>query len=76
MKILIVEDEQHIADGLRFNLEAEGFEVETAGDGKRALEILLTENKRFDAIVLDVMLPELSGFTVAKRLRTAENPGR
>ncbi len=73
MKILIVEDEQHIADGLRFNLEAEGFEVEIAGDGKQALEILLTENKQFDAIVLDVMLPELSGFTVAKTLREAEN---
>ncbi|MGI8640410.1 MAG: response regulator transcription factor [Pyrinomonadaceae bacterium] len=73
MKILIVEDEQHIADGLRFNLEAEGFEVEIAGDGKQALEILLTKNKRFDAIVLDVMLPELSGFTVAKTLREAEN---
>ncbi len=73
MKILIVEDEQHIAEGLRFNLEAEGFEVEIAGDGKQALGILLTENKQFDAIVLDVMLPELSGFTVAKTLREAEN---
>ena len=73
MNILIVEDEQHIADGLRFNLEAEGFEVEIAGDGKQALQILQTEKKRFDAIVLDVMLPELSGFTVAKTLREAEN---
>ena len=73
MNILIVEDEPHIADGLRFNLEAEDFEVETVGDGKQALEILLVENKRFDAIVLDVMLPELSGFTVAKTLREAEN---
>jgi DNA-binding response OmpR family regulator len=73
MKILIVEDEQHIADGLRFNLEAENFEVEITGDGKQALQILLTENRQFDAIVLDVMLPELSGFTVAKRLREAEN---
>lgn len=73
MKILIVEDEQHLAEGLRFNLEAENFEAEIAGDGKQALEILLDENKRFDAIVLDVMLPELSGFTVAKRLREAEN---
>ena len=73
MKILIVEDEQHLAEGLRFNLEAENFEAEIAGDGKQALEILLTENQRFDAIVLDVMLPELSGFTVAKRLRAAEN---
>ena len=73
MRILIVEDEQHIANGLRFNLEAEGFEVEIAGDGKQALEILLNENKFFDAIILDVMLPELSGFTVAKTLREAEN---
>lgn len=73
MKILIVEDEKHIADGLRFNLEAEQFEVEIAGDGKQALEILLTENRQFDAIVLDVMLPEVNGFTVAKRLRKAEN---
>ena len=73
MKILIVEDEKHIADGLRFNLEAENFEAEIAGDGKQALQILLTENKQFDAIVLDVMLPELSGFTVAKTLREAEN---
>ena len=73
MKILIVEDEQHIADGLRFNLEAEDFEVEIAGDGRRALDILTVENKHFDAIVLDVMLPELSGFTVARTLREAEN---
>jgi len=73
MKILIVEDEKHIADGLRFNLEAENFEAEIASDGKQALQILLTENRQFDAVVLDVMLPELSGFTVAKALRAAEN---
>ena len=72
MKVLIVEDEQHLADGLRFNLEAEGYTVELAADGKRALEILLSENKEFDAIVLDVMLPEIDGFTVAKKLREAE----
>ncbi len=72
MKILIVEDESHIAEGLRFNLEAENFEVEIASDGKQALDILLPEDKQFDAIVLDVMLPQLSGFTVAKRLRDAE----
>ncbi len=72
MRIFIVEDEQHIAEGLRFNLEAEGFAVEIAADGKQALDILLAERKVFDAIVLDVMLPELSGFTVAKKLREAE----
>jgi DNA-binding response OmpR family regulator len=73
MKILIVEDEQHLADGLRFNLEAEDFSVETVADGEAALHILLTENIQFDAIVLDVMLPKIDGFTVAKRLRQAEN---
>ena len=72
-KVLIVEDEKHIADGLRFNLEAEGFEAEIAPDGKIALEVLLDENKSFDVIVLDVMLPEVDGFEVARRLRAAEN---
>ncbi len=73
MKILIVEDEQHLADGLRFNLEAENFEVAVAADGRTALDILLNENNQFDVIVLDVMLPEVDGFTVAKTLREAEN---
>ena len=73
MKILIVEDEQHLAEGLRFNLEAEGFETELAADGKIALEILADENNSFDAIVLDVMLPHVDGFTVAKTVREAEN---
>jgi DNA-binding response OmpR family regulator len=72
-KILIVEDEDHIAEGLRFNLEEEGFTAEIAPDGKIALDVLFTENKRFDAIVLDVMLPEVDGFEVARRLREAEN---
>ncbi len=71
MKILIVEDEQHLADGLRFNLEADGFEIETAYDGEAALQIL--ENYNFDAIVLDVMMPKMNGFEVAKTLREAEN---
>src|SRR5688572_11646527 len=71
MKILIVEDEKHIAEGLRFNLEADGFEVETAYDGEMALQIL--KNYEFDAIVLDVMMLKTDGFTVAKRLREAEN---
>ena len=71
MKILIVEDEKHIAEGLRFNLEMDGFEVKMAHDGEAALEILKDEN--FDAIVLDVMMPKMDGFTVAKTLREAEN---
>ena len=73
MKILIVEDEQHLAEGLRFNLEAEGFEVEVAADGRIALDVLTADDKTFDAIVLDVMLPEIDGFTVARTLRESEN---
>ena len=67
MKILIVEDEQHIADGLRFNLEAEGYEAQIAPDGETALEILTAST--FDAIVLDVMLPGIDGFSVARTVR-------
>ena len=67
MKILIVEDEQHIAEGLRFNLEAEGFETDLAETGEDGLE--RARDGRFDAIVLDVMLPGISGFDVARQLR-------
>jgi DNA-binding response OmpR family regulator len=69
--ILIVEDERHLADGLRYNLEAEGYEIETAGDGEAALSLLLDERSRFDAVVLDVMLPGKDGFEVAAELRRA-----
>jgi DNA-binding response OmpR family regulator len=65
--ILIVEDEEHLANGLRFNLEAEGHKVATAGDGERALEMLSQHS--YDAVVLDVMLPGRDGFSVASELR-------
>lgn len=67
--VLIVEDEQHLADGLRFNLESEGYTVETIGDGEAALELLTRERHRFAAVVLDVMLPGMDGFMVAAELR-------
>ncbi len=67
--ILIVEDEQHLADGLRFNLEADGFDVETVENGENALELLVKQT--FDAIVLDVMLPGRDGFSIAQELREA-----
>ncbi len=67
--VLIVEDEQHLAAGLKFNLEAEGYEVETANDGETAIKLLLRDWRRFDAVVLDVMLPGKSGFEVARELR-------
>jgi DNA-binding response OmpR family regulator len=66
-KILIVEDEQHLADGLRFNLEAEGFDVDVAGDGEHAVEMLGACD--YDAVVLDVMLPKRNGFDVAAEMR-------
>ena len=69
--VLIVEDEKHLADGLRFNLEAEGYDVDTTSDGESALSMLLEERQRFDAVVLDVMLPGKSGFEVASQLRAA-----
>ena len=69
--VLIVEDEKHLADGLRFNLEAEGYAVETVPDGERALALLLEERRRFDVVVLDVMLPGADGFAVAAELRRA-----
>ncbi|HVE59535.1 MAG TPA: response regulator transcription factor [Pyrinomonadaceae bacterium] len=71
-RVLIVEDEEHLADGLQFNLEADGFEVETAYNGELALDKFFVENKSFDVIVLDVMMPKKNGFEVAHALREAE----
>jgi DNA-binding response OmpR family regulator len=68
-RILVVEDEAHIADGLRFNLEAEGHDVDVDGDGQRALDRLLENRSRYDAVLLDVMLPGKDGFAVVKKLR-------
>jgi two-component system alkaline phosphatase synthesis response regulator PhoP len=70
--VLVVEDEQHLADGLRFNLEAEGYTVNTVSDGESALAMLVDQQQRFDALVLDVMLPGKDGFTVASELRAAD----
>jgi DNA-binding response OmpR family regulator len=71
-RVLIVEDEEHISDGLRFNLEAEGHEAVVAADGEQALDLLLKERRQFDVVVLDVMLPGKDGFAVATELRAAE----
>jgi len=72
-RVLVVEDEAHLADGLRFNLQAEGHAVEVAADGESALERLVEKRERFDAVVLDVMLPGKSGFDVAALLREKKN---
>lgn len=69
MKILIVEDEKNLAEGLKFNLEAEGHDADIAADGEAALACL--NDRSFDAVVLDVMLPLVDGFEVAKQMREA-----
>jgi DNA-binding response OmpR family regulator len=68
-RILVVEDEAHLADGLRFNLEAEGYEVELVETGEAALEILGPADSTFDLLILDIMLPGVDGFTVMSELR-------
>jgi len=72
-RVLVVEDEAHLAGGLRFNLEAEGHTAQLASDGESALKRLLDNNEQFDAVVLDVMLPGIDGFAVATALRKAKN---
>lgn len=68
-RILLVEDEEHLANGLKFNLEAEGYQTQVAGDGETALDLLLKNRENFDLVILDVMLPVKDGFTVAAELR-------
>ncbi len=72
-RVLVVEDEVHLAEGLRFNLEAEGYQAEVAGDGESATDKLLNKQQPFDAVVLDIMLPGKDGFEVVSELRAARN---
>jgi two-component system alkaline phosphatase synthesis response regulator PhoP len=72
-RVLIVEDEQHLAEGLRFNLEAEGFDAEVVDTGEKALARLAEAERPVDLVVLDVMLPRKDGFTVVSELRAARN---
>jgi DNA-binding response OmpR family regulator len=72
-RILVVEDEAHLAEGLAFNLEAEGHQVEIAGDGRSAVSRLVDGGSSFDLVILDLMLPEMSGFEVARRTRASGN---
>jgi DNA-binding response OmpR family regulator len=72
-RVLVVEDEGHLAQGLRFNLEAEGYSAEVVGDGETATKWLLDRKEKFDAVVLDIMLPGKDGFSVVSELRAASN---
>ena len=80
-RILLVEDEEHLAAGIRFNLELDGYEVETIADGLSAVERLAPApdgpvrdgDPSVDLVVLDVMLPGLDGFQIVERMRASGN---
>ena len=69
--ILLVEDEEHLLDALKLNLELEGYEVTTAGDGVAALKAV--ENEYFDLIIMDVMMPEMDGISATESIRIRKN---
>ncbi len=73
-RVLVVEDESHLADGVRFNLEQEGYVVEVVSDGRSAVDRIVNgEAPLLDLVILDLMLPEMSGFEVARRTRASGN---
>lgn len=70
--ILVVEDEQHLATGIRYNLDAEGYRVTIAGDGPSALKLLEESPHDVDLVILDLMLPGMSGYAVCEALRAVD----
>lgn len=71
--ILVVDDEEHLAVGIKFNLEAEGYRVTTAADGPKALAAIENDEDNVDLVVLDLMMPGMSGYEVCEKIR---NSGR
>ena len=71
MKILVVDDEQLLVKGVKFNLENEGYTVETAYDGEAAVE--LAKNNDFDLVILDLMMPKLDGLSACMKIREFSN---
>ena len=71
MKILVVDDEQLLVKGIKFNLENEGYQVETAYDGRTALD--LARNNSYDLIILDLMMPEIDGLECCMKIREFSN---
>jgi DNA-binding response OmpR family regulator len=74
VRLLVVEDDEHLAHALRRNLEIEGFEAEVVGSGEAALELLCGAASQPDLVVLDIMLPGIDGLEVCRRLRSEGNP--
>ncbi len=72
-RILVVEDEEHLASGICFNLKAEGYRAISVGDGPSALEILRSKDEEVGLVVLDLMLPGMSGYAVCEALRADGN---
>ena len=73
MKILVVDDERAVRESLRRALELEGYEIELAGDGSEALQVLKEEESQPDAVILDVLMPGIDGLEVCRRVRAAGN---
>ncbi len=71
MRILLVEDEENIRHTIRLNLELEGYEVVATNNGRKALEY--TQSQHFDLLLLDVMLPDLDGFTITEQVRLSNS---
>jgi two-component system OmpR family response regulator len=70
--ILVVEDEEHLATGIKYNLRAEGYRVTTVGDGPTALKFIEDDPESIDLVVLDLMLPGMSGYAVCEALRAVD----
>jgi two-component system OmpR family response regulator len=72
-RILVVEDETHLAQGLKYNLEAEGYKVSLADTGTTALRLLENDSHAYDLLILDLMLPGVSGYTICEKLRSIDD---
>lgn len=73
MKVLIVEDEEALGNGLKFNFEQEGYDVALAGDGPTALADFQADGNRIDLVILDLMLPGMSGYEICREIRTLDS---